>query len=113
MTSHFDIKKIIHRLVETYKEYYYPHHACSMFLLPDGNLIGMPYILAHNSMIKHVVGLDLTHLTTKQIIKDAGLISLTVNCDELFIDSSDSLTPNQSQTLKNLRDYGKYKNVID
>ena len=64
-------------------------------------------------MIKHVVGLDLTHITTKQIIKDAGLISLTVNCDELFINDIDYISINQSQTLKNLKEYGKYKNVIN
>ena len=87
-------------LVEMHSEYYYPHHICSMFLLPDGRLIGMPYLLAHNSMIEHAVWMKLNNATARQIIKDAGLVSLTVNCDELFIDSADSFSTEQVKHWK-------------
>ena len=62
---------------------------------------------------KKAVGMNLDNAMARQIIKDAGLISLTVNCNELFIDGANSFSANQSQTLKSLREYGSYKNVID
>ena len=100
-------------LVEMHSEYHYPHYVCSMFLLPNGRLIGIPHLLAHNSMIKHAVGADLTNAMAGQIAKDAGLVSLTVNCNDLFIDRADSFSAEQLKTLENLRKYGMYKNVID
>ena len=106
--SNIQVQKILKELNKLPK-YKYPPEQSSVFLLPDGKMVGSDIIFNHNAMLEKIVGIKLClqlffkHLVALRILK------LDVDDSILYININTYTTKKQQTVLKNLRRSGKYK----
>ena len=115
-TQKTPVKKILRELGKL-KEYYYPTGAdyYSLFILPDGRMVGTEKLGDHDSMFEKILKRKLN--STQEFVD----ILVSINCVKIIISSGPALqidivtppTTKQKYTLKDLAICGKYEVYVD
>ena len=106
--SNIPVQKILKELNKLPK-YKYPPEQSSVFILPDGKMVGSDIIFNHNAILEKIVGIKLgIQLFFKHIVA-LRMIKLDVDDSVLYINLNTYTTKKQETVLKNLGKSGKYK----
>ena len=106
--SNIPAQKILKELNKLTR-YKYPPEQSSVFLLPDGKMVGNDILFNHCMMLEKIVGIKLgIHLFFKHVVA-LRVIKLDVDDSVLYINLNTYTTKKQQTVLKNLGKSGKYK----
>ena len=93
-------------------EWIYPTYGCSLFILPNGKMVGIPELFGHKEILRPFFGHKLTPQESCDFITKANLIKLTVNdILDVHITIPVIMTKQQKDTLKIIVHWGKYDMV--
>lgn len=109
-TSKVPTEKI---LKELYKlpEYEYPVEQSSMFLLPNGKMVGSDIIFNQQKMMENIVG-KINANEFFCILAATQCVKLTVDDSILYVTINAYITNKQEQVLKNLIKNKRYSDVV-
>ena len=105
--------KIILTKLGKLEEYHYPIGGqYSLFLLPDGRLVGTDKIVDHQNILEKIMKRKIvSNQEFFDILVKIGCIRITVNLRNLSVDISIIPTTEQKYTLQDLGMYGKYEDI--
>ena len=105
----FPTKAVIKKLAKL-DEYYYPIHRCSLFVLPDGKIVGTLDLFDHRNMLELAGSGKLSDQDFFNFMVDAGLVRLVVN--DLKILHVNVLTSITQAQKKHYRDLACVTSII-
>lgn len=100
-------KKILNELSKL-QEYDYPTEQSSVFILPDGKMVGSNKIFNHGKMLEQIIGEDLDVKKFFRYLVATRVVRLVVDDSILYININTHLTNKQKNILKKLRKHSKY-----
>lgn len=93
-------------------EYEYPTEQSSIFLLPNGKMVGSNVLFNHHKVLVGIIGVKLsTHGFFKHLVA-MRIVRLTVDDSVLYININIHVTKKQKAVLKKLRKSKKYKELV-
>ena len=93
-------------------EYEYPTEPSSIFLLPNGKMVGSDVLFNHHKVLVGIIGVKLsTHAFFKHLVA-MRIVRLTVDDSILYVNINTYVTKKQKEVLKKLRKSKKYKEFI-
>ena len=114
-TQKIPVKKILRELGKL-KEYHYPIIDCSLFILPDGRMVGNSKSLDHYPILEKVIKRKIKSLQdTVEILVSTKCIRIVIATKptlDLHVDIVVTPTTEQKYTLEGLGMCGKYDEII-
>ena len=93
-------------------EYEYPTEQSSIFLLPNGKMVGSNVLFNHHKVLVGIISVKLsTHGFFKHLVA-MRIVRLTVDDSVLYININIHVTKKQKAVLKKLRKSKKYKEFV-
>lgn len=110
--SKISTKTILTKL-GTLEEYHYPIEGqYSLFLLPDGRLVGTDKIVDHQNILEKIIKRKIvSNQEFFDILVKIGCIKIIVNLRNLYVDISIIPTTKQKYTLQDLGICDKYDDI--
>ena len=91
------------------KEYYYPIGCYSLFILPDGRMVGTVGLIKHQSIFEKILKRKLTgNKEFINILVDIRCVKIIISERSLYVDVVTAPTMEQKSILEELGTCGKY-----
>ena len=105
------VEKILNELGKM-KEYYYPIGCYSLFILPDGRMVGTCGLIKHQSIFEKILKLKLTgNKEFINILVDIRCVKIIISERSLYVDVVTAPTMEQKSMLEELGTCGKYNYI--
>lgn len=101
------VDKILKKL-DQLPEYVYPTEQSSVFLLPNGKMVGSDILFNHHKMLENIIGKKLDVYEFFKYLNMLQLIRFIVDDSILHVNINSSVTKDQKTILKMLGKYEKY-----